>query len=56
MIKWTERIPNEEVSISVGEKRNIMNTLRRRGKLIGHFLRHSSIEKSIGRINSWKDL
>jgi hypothetical protein len=49
-IKWTERITNEEVLRRVGEKRNIINTLRRRnGKYIGHILRHSSLLKQYWR-------
>jgi GMP synthase PP-ATPase subunit len=40
-IKWTERITDEEV-LRAGEKRNIMNTLRRRiSRFIGHIVRHS---------------
>jgi hypothetical protein len=31
----------------VGEKRNLMNTLRRRGRFIGHILRHSSLLKTV---------
>jgi hypothetical protein len=47
-IKWTERITNEEVLRRVGEKRNIMNTVRRRrGRYIGYILRHSSLLKTV---------
>jgi hypothetical protein len=47
-IKWTERISKEEVLGRVGEKRNIMNTVRRRrGRFIGHILRHSSLVKAV---------
>jgi hypothetical protein len=46
-IKWTESISNEEVLRRVGEKRNIMKTLRRRGRFIGHTSRHSSQIKTI---------
>jgi hypothetical protein len=47
-IKWTERITNEEVLRIVGEKRNIMITVRkRRGRFIGHILRHSSLLKAV---------
>jgi hypothetical protein len=43
-IKWTERITKEEVLRRVGEKRNFMNTVRRRrGRFSGHILRHSSL-------------
>jgi hypothetical protein len=48
-VKWTERITNEEVLRRVGEKRNIMNTLRRRrGRFTGYILRRWLIENSIG--------
>jgi hypothetical protein len=46
-VKWTGRIYNEEVLIRVGEKRNIMNTLRRRDRFIGHILRYSSLLKTV---------
>jgi hypothetical protein len=46
-VKWTERITNEEVLRRVGEKRNIVNTQRRRRRLIGHILRHSSLLKTV---------
>jgi hypothetical protein len=47
-VKWTERITNKEVLRRVGEKRNIMNTLRRRrSRCIGHILRHSSLLKTV---------
>jgi hypothetical protein len=36
-IMWTERITYEEILRRVGEKRNIMNSFkRRRGRFIGH--------------------
>jgi hypothetical protein len=47
-IKWTDRITNVEVVRRVGEMKSIMNTLRRRrGKFIGHILRHSSILSTV---------
>jgi hypothetical protein len=47
-VKWTERITNEEVLRRVGEKRNIINALRRRrGIFIGLILRYSSLLKTV---------
>jgi hypothetical protein len=36
-VKWTERITNEDVLRIVGEKRYIMNTLRRKRYLLVYF-------------------
>jgi hypothetical protein len=57
-VKWTEGITNEEVLRRVGEKRNIMNThRRRRGRFIGHILRQCSLFKNgIGGRNMWNEL
>jgi hypothetical protein len=47
-IKWTEKIFNNEVIRRTGEKRNIMNTLRRIGcRFIELILRHSSLLKTV---------
>jgi hypothetical protein len=47
-VKWTERVTGEEVLRRVVGKRNIRNSLRRRrGKFIGHILRHSGLLKTV---------
>jgi hypothetical protein len=47
-IKWTERITKAEIPRRVRERRNIMNTLRRRrGRFIGHILRHNIVLKTV---------
>jgi hypothetical protein len=47
-VNWTERITNEGVLRRVGEKRNIMDTLkRRRGRFIVHIFRHGGLLKTI---------
>jgi hypothetical protein len=56
-IKWAERITNEGVLRRVGEKRNIINTLRRgRDRFIGRILRHRPIENGMGGRNIRKEI
>lgn len=47
-ISWTEKVANEEVLQRVKEKRNISNIIEnRRGKMIGHLIRHDSFIRNI---------
>jgi hypothetical protein len=40
-ISWIERKTNEEVLITVGEKRTLIDVIReRRWKMVGHAMRH----------------
>ena len=49
-IKWSEKVTNEQVLYSIGEKRTLLNNiLRRKANWIGHILRrncllHNAIE------------
>jgi hypothetical protein len=45
---WTDRVRYEEVSHRVREKRNILNTIKRRKVVwIGHILRRNCLPKHI---------
>jgi hypothetical protein len=46
-VKRTERITDEEVLRREGGKKKTMNILTRRGRFIGHILRHSSPLKTV---------
>ncbi|KAI5636210.1 hypothetical protein NE865_11049 [Phthorimaea operculella] len=47
-ISWTERKTNEEVLQLVKEKRALLRTIEnRRGKMMGHLIRHDSFLKTI---------
>jgi hypothetical protein len=47
-IKWTDKIRNEEVYRTIGEKRTLWNTIgKRRITWIGHTLRNNGFVKNI---------
>lgn len=47
-IKWTDRVTNDEVFRRVNENRSLINVLKtRRGKWIGHLLRHDSLPQRL---------
>ena len=47
-ISWTERKTNEEVLTMIGEKRELLKTIRRRQmKFVGHIMRRGGIESTV---------
>ncbi|PZC78062.1 hypothetical protein B5X24_HaOG202597 [Helicoverpa armigera] len=47
-ISWTERISNEEVLSRIGSRRQLLHSIEnRRGKMIGHLIRHDDFIKNI---------
>ena len=47
-ISWTERNTNEEVLTMIGEKRELLKTIRRRQmKFVGHIMRRGGIENTV---------
>ena len=50
MIKWPEKVTNEQVLEHIGEKRTFLNNILRKKKAnsIGHILRSCDLRYSIG--------
>ncbi|KAF0724219.1 LINE-1 reverse transcriptase [Aphis craccivora] len=47
-IPWTEKVTNKEILDKIKEQRQIWKSIQsRRGKMIGHILRHQSLLKKI---------
>jgi hypothetical protein len=46
-ISWSDRVRNEEVLHRVKEQRNILRTVKRKAKWIGHVLRSNCFLKHV---------